>query len=124
MMISDVSTTTRLTTAIKGEAHRAWLNDLRNRPRDEAAKLIAERLPHLREAELQRRLKYLDTPPAPAIKADTSPTTKRVKKARNSLFRAMAHAMDLSAQQRADAQRASNLKSLSTGSIASRRPVP
>lgn len=51
----------------KGAAHKVWLDDLRDLPRGEAARLIAERYPQLSEQEVQRRLQFLDaSPPKPA----------------------------------------------------------
>ena len=115
-----------MTKKTKGADHKAWLDDLRSRPRDEAAGLIAEKYPRLTEAEIQRRLKFLDSPPAPSIKANPAPLTKRVKKARNSLFRAMARAMTSSTKRQDNQSPKSPVspKGAASGALVSRRPVP
>lgn len=115
-----------MTKKTKGAAYQEWLDDLRNRPRNEAAGLIADKYPHLSDVEIQRRLRFLDGPPAPSIKTNQTPPTKRVKKARNSLFRAMAQAMT-SSTERQDNQSPKSLvspKGASSGTLLSRRPVP
>jgi len=46
-----------------GTAHQRWLDDLRSRTRQEAARLVAQRYPHLSQEEVERRLGFLDAPP-------------------------------------------------------------
>ncbi|WP_396594362.1 hypothetical protein [Brevundimonas sp. R86498] len=90
--------TTMTMTNTKRTAHREWLNDLRSRPREEAAKLIADRFPKWSEAEIQRGLKYLESPPPSARKIANPPLTKRVKTERAKLSKAIARARNLPAR--------------------------
>lgn len=57
-----------MTTTNKGVAHKAWLDDLRSRPRAEATRLTAEKYPHLPCEEIERRLSLLDAAPATPAK--------------------------------------------------------
>ncbi len=87
-------------TKTKGADHSRWLDELRSRPRDEAARMIAERYPHLSDEEIQRRLPLLDAPPPP-IKTEPKPS-KRVVRARAALSRAIARARNLLPKQQDD----------------------
>ncbi len=73
-----------------GSRHRQWVKDLRSRPRDEAARLIAAQYPRLSAKEVEERLSLLDAP-LPPIKMPTKPT-KRATKAQAALKRAIARA--------------------------------
>lgn len=69
-------------TKTKGASHREWLEDLRNRPRDEAALLVAERYPELSGEEVERRLRLLDVPPSKSAKPDSVKLPRAVAEAR------------------------------------------
>lgn len=75
---------------MKASDHRQWVKDLRSRARADAARLIAERYPHLSAEEVQERLAVLDAPPPP-IKMPDQPT-KRAAKAQAALKRAISRA--------------------------------
>jgi len=77
-------------TGLEASNHRQWVKDLRNRPRDDAARLVAGRYPHLSDEEVQERLAVLHAPP-PSIEMPTKPT-KRAAKAQAALKRAMLRA--------------------------------
>ena len=69
-------------TTKKGATHKAWLDDLRGRSREEAATLIAERYPQLSEQEVQRRLQFLDAPPPKPAKLEPVRLPREVAEAR------------------------------------------
>lgn len=66
----------------KGAGHKAWLDDLRRRPRAEAARLIAERYPQLSDEEVQRRLHFLDAPPPKPAKPEPVRLLREIADAR------------------------------------------
>lgn len=66
----------------KGMAHQRWLDDLRSRPRHEAARLIAQRYPHLSQEEIERRLGFLDASPRKPAQPEPPKLPREVAEAR------------------------------------------
>lgn len=69
-------------TGLKASNHREWVEDLRGRPRAEAARLIAERYPQLSDEEVQRRLRFLDAPPPKPVKPEPVKLLREIADAR------------------------------------------
>lgn len=75
-------------TGLEASNHRQWVKDLRNRPRDDAARLVAGRYPHLSGEEVQRRLSFLDAPPTRPAKLVPVQLPKEVADARKAARKA------------------------------------
>lgn len=90
-----------MTTMTKGAAHKAWLDDLRNRPREEAAKLVKLRHPDLTDEEVHRRLPFLDAAPVKPAKLEPVQLPKDVADARKAARKAAVKSGRLARQQHA-----------------------